>query len=107
MSAKKEQTVLAASAPFNSDYVDLQVFTSFSTQVNVINGTVDFAADVTLQVSNDFVEWIDVTGTTKPLAGVADAQIYDVVQSAVAYTRVKLDITAGTADIDIDWMLKP
>lgn len=105
MSAKKQELLTAKTADFNSTPVDLQSYGSFSVQVGIV-GDVLFEGTTTLQVSNDFDNWIDVPSTTLVIAGTSDVQIYDVVQSAVAHVRIKVLITAGTADFDIDWMLK-
>lgn len=105
MSGKKQELKTEQTTDFESLPVDLQDYTSFSVQTGIV-GSADFESTITLQVSNDFDNWIDVPSTTLVLEGVADVQIYDVVQSAAAYARVKVIISVGEADFDIDWMLK-
>lgn len=102
---KRQETLLAKSSDFSSRHVDLEDHQMFSAQINVTNGTL-FDGSCTLQVSNDLVSWIDVSGTTSALSGATDVQIYDVIESSAGFARVKIDIVAGSADFNIDWVLK-
>lgn len=103
--ARIEQDYVAKDADFETDLVALDLYYSFSCQINILNGN-SLDADVTLQVSNDGERWVDVTSTTKNLAGATDSQVYDVVQSSVAYARVKVVFNGGDADFNLDWVLK-
>lgn len=105
MSIKNQEELLAQSADFFSTYVDIQHFGKYSVQITVLNGS-SFTGSCTLQAANDYDSWSDVTGTTKSLSGSSDVQIYDVVDSSVGYTRVKVVVTTGSADFKIDWLLK-
>src|SRR4051812_10489464 len=100
---KVEQVYLAKSASFFSDRVDLEDHDKFSVQIVTTNGS-GFTSTVTLQVSNDYDVWTDVTSTTLPLTGTSDVQLYDVIQSSTGYSRIKVAITGGSADFEIDWV---
>lgn len=102
---KVEQEYLGKSADFESAAVPIEQFRAFSAQINVHDGN-SLDANVALQVCNDELNWVDVTGTLKTLSGTTDTQMYDVIDSAVAYVRIRVEIVSGDADFDIDWVLK-
>ena len=107
MSLKKQQEILTGqSADFESLKVDLDTYKMFSVEVNVTNGS-SYAGTVAIEVSNDFNKgWVEVTDTSTALSGATDIQLYDVVDSAVSYVRLKFVFTTGSADFEIDWTLK-
>lgn len=104
MSAKYEQTELEQSADFYSDVINLEDHSMFAAQCNVANGDT-FTGTVTLQVTNDFDNWVDVA-TASALSGTSDSQLFDAVQSSAGYARLSIVVTTGSADFNIDWVLK-
>ena len=105
---KKVQEILTSqSADFNSEFIDIELFKMFSVEVNVTNGS-SYAGTVAIEVCNDYDKggWVEVTDTSLALTGATDIQLYDVVDSAVSYVRLKFVVTTGSADFEIDWTIK-
>lgn len=106
MSKKKQESFANKSASFETDIVNLEDFKAFSAQVNITNGSA-FSANITVQVSNDYLSnWIDIPSTTAAISGASDVQFYEITNSIAGYARLKIDILTGSADFNIDWVLK-
>lgn len=101
---KLEENLLAVSVDFYSKEVDLEDNSGFSVQVRTENES-SFSCDLELEVSNDRTNWIAVTGTSTSLTG-DDLQFYDAIQSSACYARVSITNISGSADFDLDWVIK-
>jgi hypothetical protein len=99
MALKVEQTYLAKSSSFNSDVVTKEESYRVSCQVNLSNGS-GFTGTSALEVSNDLENWVEIPDSN---VAITDMSFYDIT-SAAAYIRVKLIISAGSADFNIDWV---
>lgn len=90
-----EQSV---SATVTSDIVDVQHLTFLSYQVNVLDGTL--AGSINLQVSNDGVNFKDVSATSESIAGIGSG-VTEVVDVCVKFVRVKITVTSGSSNVEI------
>jgi hypothetical protein len=86
-----------------SDIVDLQHFTFVSYQVTVKDGTV--AGTTNLQLSNDGVNFIDDSTTSKAFSGVGST-ITQAIDVAVKYVRVKVTVSSGSSNMTITLVSK-
>ena len=73
-----------------------QHFTFVSYQLLVLDG--DLAGTITLQVSNDNVNWVDATDTTQAFSGVTNG-IVEVSDVCVGFVRVFISYTSGSSNV--------
>jgi hypothetical protein len=105
MSTKKiEQLYFSKDSDFASDLVDLEGFSKLSVQVRCTNDS-SFSGNCILQLSNDYESWVDVLDTLETISG-SDVKLFDV-QTAAGYARISFTVTAGSTDVELDWVLKP
>lgn len=105
MSNKKaEQLYTGKSTNFESDYIDLEDHERVSVQVATTNGS-NFSATCTLQLSNDYDHWVDVNTASAIMSGATDVKFFDT-DTGAAYVRLKVIFTTGSADFELDWVMK-
>lgn len=105
MSRKIKLEYSGVDSTLETESVNLQNYRSFACQVTMGNGDT-FLSTVSLEVSNDQVNWLLLPETDTSLDGASDVQLYDTITSSVGYVRVKIVPTSGDADIRIDYVLK-
>jgi hypothetical protein len=103
---KDSETQLNQNATFYSKMINLEDNSSVSVQISTSNGS-SFTGTSTVQVSNNYTKgWVDLTDTTVSISVASNIQIYDITETSAAYVRIKITITAGSADFDFAWMIK-
>lgn len=100
VSSKVEQSYLAVGSTFSTAPVIMENHLNCACQINLQNAS-GFVATSTIEVSNDLQNWIEMPNSEEDLV---DNVFYDI-QSATAYIRVKVTVSSGTSDINIDWVL--
>lgn len=93
----------SVSATTYSDIVDVQHLTFLSYQLNVLDG--NLVGSILLQVSNDGVNFLDVSSTTQVVNGIGSG-IQEVVDLCVKYVRVKIVYTSGTSNVELTMVNK-
>lgn len=88
------QTVTADVA---SDSIDCRHLTFLSVQVKAV-GTLD--ADVAIQVSNDNVNFVEISQTSQNFTGNSDG-IIELVDVCCAYARAYLTVNSGSSVVTI------
>lgn len=104
MLQKLKQEYLAKTADFECEEIDMDLYKYFCAQVNVLNPS-SLAGTMTLQVSNNLNEWVDIPDTETEISDSEILVFYDVVTGSSSI-RIVADITAGTADFEIHYVLK-
>jgi hypothetical protein len=86
-----------------SAIVDVQHLTFLSYQLDVLDGTL--AGSINLQVSNDGVNFVDVSATSSSIAGIGTG-ITEVVDVCVKYVRVKITVSSGSSNVTVTMVNK-
>lgn len=90
--------------------VDLDASRNISLQFRTSNGTTalgnEFTGTCKLQITNDFDVWFDVAGTSQTISGVSFSHIFDNISTNASHIRIEVTITKGSADFEIDWVIK-
>jgi hypothetical protein len=84
------------SADIASMSVVTQHFTFVSYQLLVLDG--NLTGTITLQVSNDNVNWVDATNTIESFSGVTNG-IVEVSDVCVGFVRVFISYTSGSSNV--------
>lgn len=97
---KNFQLVSAGSlgADYTSPSVDLTVYYGASLQAVWTGGSAN--GTLSLQVSNDGVNWSDLTGSDIAVSGAGNFT-WDLTQTNVAYVRIIFAYTSGTGSLSI------
>ena len=93
----------SVSATAYSDIIDVQHLTFLSYQIDVRDG--NLVGTINLQVSNDGVNFVDVSATSDSISGVGTG-VTEVVDVCVKYVRVKIVYTSGTSNVSITMVNK-
>ena len=93
----------SVSSTVYSEIVDVQHLTFLSYQLNVLDG--NLVGTILLQVSNDGVNFLDVSSTTQVVNGIGSG-IQEVVDLCVKYVRVQIVYTSGTSNVELTMVNK-
>jgi molybdopterin converting factor small subunit len=103
MSKKDQIELLQKSSDFKTAPVDMELFKYFSAQVELFNNT-DFSAVCYLEVSNSNT-WVKIEDTETEISDADSIVIFDFV-TGTSKVRMGFDVTSGTSDVLINYMLK-
>lgn len=88
---------------FFSDVVVIESYNNVSVQVVASNQLSEFSCSCTFQTSNDGKNWFD-SGTDT--IDINKKMVAFDSSTAFAFSRIRVEISKGSADFDIYWCLK-
>lgn len=74
----------------------------FSVQIDWTLGS-GFSANVSLEVSNNNTSWVEIPTSITPISGVSGTHLFDSIETAAEYIRVKFSTVAGNATFDVSF----
>lgn len=100
----QRQDLLATSQPISSttatNYADLGNVEMPCSLQAVWNSGVAVNMQLSLQFSNDLVNWVDVSGSEQAISDVSGSHLWDV-ETGAEFVRVLVTVTGGSATFSV------